>query len=150
MPIKVAIWSLHPGDLLGEAIDFVTHGPAQHAGFIRGNGMVHELYLPRIRDRVMTDAEKPFIRTFDIVGLTNDLNDRLERHFDVYLSMNAEQYSIADLFRIVLNTPKPDDSSEVCSQYVFQQLAMIGLPPCLRCDNDFISPRDILISLRLI
>ena len=85
MNVKVAIWTLHPGDLLGSAINFVTHGPAQHAGFIRGNGRIHELYMPRVRDRDILDAERPFIRTFEIEGLTDELSAKLERHFDVVL-----------------------------------------------------------------
>jgi hypothetical protein len=149
MNVKVAIWSLHPGDLLGQAIDFVTHGPAQHAGFIRGNGMVHELYMPQVRDRALTPAELPYVRTFDLAGLTDDLSAKLERHFDAYLSAGITQYSIEDLFRIVLNLPKPPDGQMVCSQYVFHQLKMIGLPPLVRCDEDFISPRDLLISPNL-
>lgn len=150
MPVRVAIWTTHPGDLLGEAIDFVTHGSAQHAGFIRSSGAVHELYLPRVRDRALTDAERPFVRMFDIAGLTPELSDKLERHFDVYLKFDGAQYSIADLFRIAFNIPKPTDGSMVCSQYAFHMLQMIGLAPLVRCTEDFISPRDLLISPRLI
>lgn len=149
MNVKVAIWTLHPGDALGEAIDFITHGPAQHAGFIRGNGRIHELYVPVLRDRDIIDGERPFIRAFDIAGLTDDLSAKLERHFDVYLGAADTGYSIEDLFRIALNIPKPPDGSMVCSQYVFHMLKMIGLPPLERCEEDFISPRDLWISPRL-
>jgi hypothetical protein len=150
MPVHVAIWSTHPGDLLGAAINFVTHGPAQHAGFVRGNGNIHELYLPAVRDRAIVEAEKPFIRQFAIEGLTDELNTKLERHFDVVLDNNTIRYSIADLFRILFNQEAPADGSMVCSQYVFKMLKMIGLPPLVRCDADFISPRDLLISPRLV
>ena len=140
--------------MLGQAIDFLTHGPAQHAGFIRGNGRIHELYLPAVRDRDMIADEKPFIRTFDIDGMTDDLSAKLERHFDAVLEWTANgngiTYSIEDLFRILLNTPKPPDGSMVCSQYVFHMLKTIGLQPLERCDEDFISPRDLWISPRLI
>lgn len=150
MPVHVAIWSTHPGDLLGAAINFVTHGPAQHAGFVRGNGQIHELYLPQVRDRLMVDGEQPFIRQFTIEGLTDDLNAKLERHFDVVLASNTIRYSIPDLFRILFNVEPPADGSMVCSQYVFKMLKMIGLPPLVRCEADFISPRDLLISPRLV
>lgn len=150
MNVRVAIWSTHPGDLLGAAINFVTHGPAQHAGFVRGNGLIHELYLPQVRDREMLDGEKPFIRQFDIEGLTDELSRKLERHFDVVLSRPSIRYSVPDLFRILFNVARPDDGSMVCSQYVFYLLKMIQLPPLVRCDEDFISPRDLLISPRLV
>ena len=151
MNVRAAIWSTHPGDVLGEAITFVTHGQAQHAGFIRGNGRIHELYLPTVRDRDIMDDERPFLLAFDIEGLTDDLSAKLERHFDVMLANGGQMdYSITDLFRILLNIPKPPDGSMVCSQYVFHMLAMIGLPPLVRCMEDFISPRDLLISPRLI
>lgn len=150
MNVKVGIWTLHPGDLLGSAIDFVTHGPAQHAGFIRGDGRIHELYLPVVRDRAMLDDEKLRVLTFDVAGLTDDLSAKLERHFDVLVKQGGAHYSIPDLFRIFFNMEKPPDGQMVCSQYVFHQLKMIGLPPLLRCTEDFISPRDLLISPNLI
>lgn len=151
MNVTVAIWTKHPGDVLGEAIHFVTHGPAQHAGFIRGNGRIHELYLPKVRDRDVVDAERPFLLAFDIEGLTPALNAALERHFDVMLAAGGQvDYSIEDLFRIVLNLPKPVDGSMVCSQYVFHMLGTVGLRPLERCDEDFITPRDLYVSPRLI
>jgi hypothetical protein len=146
--VKVAIWTTHPGDLLGEAISFVTHGAAQHAGFIRGDGRIHELYLPQVRDRVMHTDEIDFIRQFEIAGLSDELSTKLERHFDLLVKDGGVKYSIPDLFRIFFNLEKPIDGSMVCSQYVFHQLNMIGLPPLLRCTEDFISPRDLLISPR--
>lgn len=151
MNVKAAIWTLHPGDVLGSAINFVTHGPAQHAGFIRGNGRIHELYIPHVRDRDVLEGEKPFIRTFEIEDMTDDLSAKLERHFDVVLANGgAIDYSIEDLFRILLNISKPPDGSMVCSQYVYHMLRMVGLPPLERCDEDFISPRDLWISPRLL
>lgn len=148
--VRVALWSIHPGDMLGAAINLVTHGPAQHAGFLRGDGRIHELYLPIVRDRSMIATEKPFIRTFDIVGLTPELSAKLERHFDVFIRNGGAKYSVPDLFRIFFNMAKPPDGSMVCSQYLFHQLKMIGIPPLLRCTEDFISPRDLLISPNLI
>ena len=151
MRVKAAIWTHHPGDLLGDAINFETHGLAQHAGFIRGNGRIHELYLPRVRDRDIVDAERPFLLAFDIEGLTDPLNAALERHFDVMLEAGGQMdYSVADLFRIVLNIPKPTDGSMVCSQYVFHMLGTVGLPPLVRCTEDFITPRDLYITPRLV
>lgn len=147
--VRAAIWTRHPGDELGEAIDFVTHGNAQHAGFIRGNGLIHENYYPHVRDRAVLAAEKPFIRVFEIQGLTPELSAKLERHFDEYLA-TGWNYSIADLFRIQFNLPAPADGSGVCSQYVYHHLRMIGLPPLVRCTEDFITPRDLLISPNLV
>lgn len=147
--IRAAIWTHHPGDLLGQAIDFVTRGTAQHAGFIRENGQIHELYLPTLRDRDIIDAERPFLKIYDIEGLTPDLSTKLERHFDIYLTADI-QYSITDLFRIVFCIPIPNEMSMCCSQYVFHMLKMIELPPLVRCDLDFISPRDLMISPNLL
>lgn len=149
--VKVAIWKLHPGDLLGQAINFITHGPAQHAGFVRGNGRIHELYLPHVRDRDAVADELQYVKVLEIAGMTDDLSEKLERHFDVMLTDGGQvQYSIVDLGRILFNIPKPIDGSMVCSQYVFHMLKMIGLPPCSRCGEDFISPRDLLVSPALI
>lgn len=149
--VKVAIWTHHPHDLLGGAIDFVTHGVAQHTGFVRSNGKIHELYLPHVRDRDIIDAERPYLRVFEIEGLTQELSDKLERHFDVMLENGGQMnYSIEDLFRILLNIPKPPDGSMVCSQYVFHMVKMIGILLLERCDEDFISPRDLFITPRLI
>lgn len=148
--VKAAIWSIHPGDLLGEAITFETHGPAQHAGFIRGNGRIHELYLPAPRDRDIQDAERPYLMALDIEGLTPDISAALERHFDDVLASDAIHYSIEDMFRIKFNLPPPPDGGLVCSQYVFWHLTMVNLPPLVRCARDFITPRDLLISPRLI
>lgn len=148
---RVAIWTKHPGDLLGEAITAVTHGPAQHAGFIKSDGRIHELYLPGVRERDIQDAERPYLLAFDIEGLTPDLAAKLERHFNFMANdQTAISYSVADLFRILLNIQKPDNGGMVCSQYVFRMLDMIGLPPLARCSEDFISPRDLLISPRLL
>lgn len=77
----------------------------------------------------MLDDEKLRVLTFDVAGLTDDLSAKLERHFDVLVKQGGQM---------------------VCSQYVFHQLKMIGLPPLLRCTEDFISPRDLLISPNLI
>lgn len=151
MNVRVAIWTHHPGDILGDAINFITHGQAQHAGFIRGNGRIHELYLPTVRDRDILSAEAPFLKQFDIEGLTDEMSAKMERHFDAVLKVSGVvNYSIADLFRIILNRPKPADGSMVCSQYVFHMLNMFGLPPLARCTDDFITPRDLWISPRLI
>jgi hypothetical protein len=150
MPVRVAIWTTHPGDLLGQAINFVTHGSAQHAGFIRSDGRIHELYFPQVRDRVMLADEIPYIRQFEIEGLTSELSAKLERHFDLLVKEGAVKYSVADLFRILFNVEKPIDGAMVCSQYVFHRLMEIGLPPLVRCEEDFISPRDLLISPRLL
>ncbi|MDE2101572.1 MAG: hypothetical protein KGL39_30280 [Patescibacteria group bacterium] len=149
--VKVAIWTIHPGDLLGQAIDFVTRGTAQHAGFIRGNGMIHELYLPKVRDRAMLDSEKQYVKIFDIEGMNDDLSGQLEKLFDLSLTTSGEiSYSIVGLFRILFDRPNPSDKSMVCSQYVFHSLELIGLPPLARCTADFISPRDLYISPRLL
>lgn len=147
--VKVAIWTKHPGDILGEAIDFVTKGIAQHAGFLRGNGTIHELYIPRVRDRAIVDAERPYLKFFDIDGLTPELSQKLETLFDAAIKTHIG-YSVLDLFRILFDKPKPDDNSMVCSQYVFHQLSILKLPPLIRCNEDFISPRDLFISPKLI
>ena len=146
--VKVAIWTHHPGDDLGEAIDFVTHGTAQHAGFIRENGQIHELYLPKLRDREVIPEEVPYLKIFDIEGMTPEISAKLERHFDIYLQSGLE-YSVTDLFRILFDIPMPNELAMCCSQYVFFMLKMGELAPLSRCDADFISPRDLFISPKL-
>lgn len=149
--MKIAIWTKHPGDLLGEAIDFLTHGKAQHAGFIRTNGMIHEAYLPKVRDRAILDAELPYLKTFDLAGLTMAQSDQFERIFDIMLAASI-QYSLTDLFRYELNIPMPSDLSTICSRYVYHTIGQVSpaLLPLVRCDSDQVSPRDLYISPRLL
>jgi hypothetical protein len=149
--MKIAIWTKHPGDLLGEAIDFLTHGNAQHAGFIRANGLIHEAYLPKVRDRQILDAERSFLKTFDLMGVTPEQDAQFERIFDIMLAASIE-YSIADLFRYELNIPMPDNLETICSRYVYHTINQVSrrLLPLVRCDEDQISPRDLYISPRLL
>lgn len=146
--VRACVWTLHPGDLLGEAISFITHGPAQHFGFLRGDGeTIHELYLPQVRDRKVLPAERQFIKLLDINGLTSELSAKLERQFDTVLKSGIIRYSVDDLFRILFNMDKPTGfAAGVCSQYGFWQLSMLDLPPLVRCTGDFITPRDMLIT----
>lgn len=148
----IAIWTQHPHDLLGAAIDFVTHGDAQHAGFLRSDGVtIHECYLPKVRNRPVLADEKQYIRLFQLEGMTEEAADKLETFFDLSAELAASSYSIAGLFGYLFNVVPPNENSVFCSQYVMQTLRRRtpDLMPLLRCNNYQVSPRDLLISPRL-
>jgi len=150
--MKGLIWTHHPGDLLGEAIDFLTHGDAQHFGFLRSDGItVHEAYLPKVRDRALLDSEKPLVRKFRLDGMTPELDAAFEAYFDKQVKAGIE-YSIADLFRYQLNINFPSDKQTICSTYGMNCIWMVAprLLPLVRCLPDQVSPRDHLISPRWI
>lgn len=142
------IWTKHPGDLLGEAIDFLTHGDAQHFGFLRADGQtVHEAYLPRVRDRRLASGETKFIRRFRLAGADWRDDEAFEGAFDASLS-HPEEYSILDLFKYQLSVPFPDDKSTICSVYGMSIIRKVcpTLLPLVRCEDCQVSPRDHLIS----
>ena len=149
--MRILLWSHHPGDLLGQAIEFLTHGDAQHAGFLRANGKIHEAYYPQVRDRLVVESEKQFIRVFRLDGLPPELEPKFERLFDLNLEAQI-QYSFANLFRFQFNLEMPVDQQVICSQYVFHCISMCApmCLPLLRCTDNQVSPRDLLISPRLI
>lgn len=151
--MKVLIWTHHPGDLLGEVIDFLTHGTAQHAGFLRANGMIHEAYFPQVRDRAMLDSEKPFIKTFYVKDITPQQEALFEAAFDAALKIPV-RYDIGDLFGFLFNRPNTNENETFCSRYVYHLCKTI-LPgdmwPQIRVmDDDWLSPRDLWISNLLI
>lgn len=155
--MRILIWTKHPGDVFGEVIDFLTHGEAQHAGFLRQNGLIHEAYTPRVRDRKPTQAELPFIRIFKLRGVDNMpiIESVFEREFDKALPPNAPvDYSIEDLFRFLFNKPAPREDKTFCSRYVLHTIQQILHPdfwPLIRCeDDDWVSPRDLFISNLLV
>jgi hypothetical protein len=147
--MKVAIWTKHPGDLLGEAIDFLTHGSAQHAAFIRADGLIVEAYWPHVRQRVMLPAERPFVKIFELRGMTPELHAAFELEFDRMLFAPA-QYSGEDLFRFLFNQPNTDEKETFCSRLVMHTTMGVCPPelwPLVRCmDGDWVSPRDLFIS----
>lgn len=148
--MKILIWTKHPGDLLGEAIDFLTHGDAQHAGFLRDDGVtVHEAYLPKVRDRPLINSEKRFVRKFSL-GSSN-MSELYEKRFDKDLEKSIS-YSIEDLFKYELNVPYATDQSTICSSYVFATIMLVdpGFLPLKRINDCQVSPRDLLISPLLI
>ena len=151
--LQILLWRKHPGDLLGNAIHVLTHGPWEHAGFRLPNSRtVHELYLPELRDREMADAEIPLVDAFDIEGLTDVQEDHF-LHWFATMKRVRMGYSIADLFRIELNAPFPSDLQGVCSAYVIKACSVCLPPaqlPLVRCSWDQVSPRDLGISPRLI
>jgi len=155
--MRVLIWTTHPGDVLGEAITFLTHGPAQHAGFLRLNGLCHEAYMPKVRDRKLKRAEQQFVRILRLVGpadapVTDSMEAKFERLFDLNIQAGVE-YSIADLFRYQLGMDMGGDQQTICSRYVFHCIPMCcgaAFAPLVRCSEDQVAPRDLLISPRLI
>jgi hypothetical protein len=151
--MRILIWTKHPGDLLGEVIDFVTHGDEQHTGFERKNGMIHEAYWPRVRDRKPIAAELPFVKTFTLRGITPLQEAMFETCFDHALLQHIS-YSPADLFRFLFNKPDTDEQHTFCSRYVMHTIMQVCPPelwPLVRCmDGDWVSPRDLFISPNLL
>lgn len=149
----ILLWSKHPGDLLGNAITFLTHGPAQHAGWLRSDGQtIHEAYLPTVRERPLRPEEKPGIRFFTLEGMTPELAAKFERFFDLAADPKfVEDYTVKGLFGFLFNVPPPDESSVFCSEYIMQTIRKLApeLLPLVRCDDFQVSPRDLLISPRL-
>lgn len=154
----LALWTRHPGDLLGSAIDFLTHATgqsqAQHAGWLRRDGVtIHEAYYPHVRNRPLLASEKPFIRLFRVEGMTPALADRFEEFFDLAVDPRfREDYSVKGLFGFLFNVPPPDEQSVFCSEYCMQTIRKLApsLLPLSRCEDYQVSPRDLIISPRLI
>ena len=149
--MKILLWTAPPVGFVSEAITALTHGPAHHAGFLRANGMVHELYPPKLRDRAITDEEKKIVQVFSLAGLPPELEEKFERSFDLHLQAGID-YSETDLFRYLFNLEIPMDLSGYCSFYVMLQISKCA-PMCLpvvRCSLGQVSPRDLYVSSRLI
>lgn len=151
----IALWLVHPGDLLGAPIQFLTHGPVTHAGFLRSDGVtIHENYFPHVRNRPLLDAEKSGILFFQIEGMTDDLAAKFERYFDAAAQpQSALDYSIGNLFGYLVNRPPESEANGLdCSAYVTQTIRRLApqLAPIVRCEDWQVSPRDLLVSPRLI
>lgn len=150
----ILLWTHHPHDLLGDAINFVTHGDAQHAGFLRSDGVtVHECYLPKVRNRPLLEGERPLVRVFRLEGLTEDMATKFETFFDLSVDPRfVQDYSVKGLFGYLFNVEPNDQFSVFCSEYVMQTIRKLEpqLAPLLRCDIWTVSPRDLLISPRLV
>jgi hypothetical protein len=150
--VKVLIWPGHH-DWLDFAIKFFTHGRGSHAAFLRGDGRtVHEAFLPSLRDRPFTTADRESVEIYEIEGLSGTQSDLLERRFDYNLGLNI-RYSIGDLFRYAFNAPNKNEHRTFCSRYVMRCLEGV-LPksqwPLVRLPlHDWASPRDLRISPRL-
>lgn len=149
--MKILIWTAAPSDFVEGAIDFLTHGPAHHVGFLRANGLVHELYPPKLRDRSISDDEKKIVQVFSLAGLPPELEAKFERLFDLDNEAGIK-YSDADLFRFLFNEEIPFDLSGYCSWYVMRCISMCASMclPLVRCEIGQVSPRDLYISPRLI
>lgn len=151
--MKILIWTGHH-DPLDAAIKFFTHGRGTHAAFLRADGVtVHEAFWPRVRDRALTEADYKNARAFTLEGLYPHQAEDFEDLFDHNLRRGIE-YSIGDLFRYALNMPSRDERHTFCSRYVLyccgrllrhEQMPLVRLP-----DRDWASPRDLLISPRLV
>jgi len=149
--MKILVWTSPPQDFIEAGIVFTTHGPAHHVGFLRANGLVHELYPPKLRDRVITDEEKKVVEVFSLAGLPPELEAKFERLFDLDLEAGIT-YSDTDLIRFIFNQEIPPDLSGYCSWYVMRCISMCA-PMCLplaRCEIGQVSPRDLYVSTRLI
>lgn len=149
----IALWTKHPGDLLGEAITFLTHGPAEHAGWIGSDGQtVYECYLPKARKRQVLDSEKAFIRLFTLEGMTPEVARSFERWLSLATDPKfAEEYSVKGLFGFELNIPPADEQHCFCSEWDMQSIRQVApeLLPLSRCEDWQTSPVDLLHSPRL-
>jgi hypothetical protein len=151
--MKILIWA-GAHDIMDGAIKFLTHGRGTHAAFLRDDdATVHEAFWPRVRDRVLTDMDRKNARAFYLEGQTARQCQAFEHLFDANLRLGIE-YSVTDLFRYALNIPSRDEHHTFCSRYVLhccnailhgEQMPLVRIP-----NNDWASPRDLLISPRLI
>jgi hypothetical protein len=151
--MKILIWT-GAHDIMDGAIKFLTHGRGTHAAFLRADdATVHEAFYPKVRDRALTDADRTNARAFEIKGLTNRQIRAFEHLFDANLRRGIE-YSVLDLARYALNRPSRDEFHTFCSRYVLHcchailhewQMPLVRIP-----DGDWASPRDLLISPRLV
>ena len=153
MRLKVLIWTHHPGDLLGDAIDFLTHGTAQHSGWMDIDGTVVEAYWPRLRRRALIPEELQYIRSFTIRGISPEPELDVSKLLALNLT-HPPEYSGWDLFGFLFNKPNTNENSTFCSRYV-QHTCEMALPqnlwPLIRCmADDWVSPRDLFISNILI
>lgn len=146
----IALWRVHPGDLLGEPIQFLTHGPITHAGWLRSDGKtIWEAYVPKIRCRPLADVEKAGIELFSLVGMTPTLATRFERYFDITTDgISTEEYSIKGLFGYALNIVPADEQHVFCSEAVMQSVRKLApdLLPLKRCDDYKVDPVDLYRS----
>lgn len=153
MRVKILIWTKHPGDLLGEAIDFFTHGVAEHAGFLDSDGTVVEAYWPKLRRRPLLDAERQYVRAFVIRGVTEAQEAELSARMAQDLQ-HPPAYSGWDLLRFLFNVPTGDERSTFCSRYDQHTLESVlpqELWPLIRCQaGDWVSPRDLYVSNMLV
>ena len=151
--LKVLIWTHHPGDLLGDAIDFFTHGTAQHAGFQDIDGSVVEAYWPKLRRRQLIQSELQYVKAFTFRNITPEQELWISKKLALDLTC-PPTYSGWDLFGFLFNNPNHNENSTFCSRYV-QHTSEATLPqdswPLIRCmADDWVSPRDLFISNMLI
>ena len=150
----VALWRVHPGDILGEPIQFITRGQWTHAGWLRSDGKtIWECYYPKMRCRPLNEAEKPGIDLFTLEGMTPDIAARFERYFDITTSGPSVQgYSIAGLFEYALDLPVADEQNVFCSEADMQSIRKVApaLLPLARCEDCKVSPVELGHSPRLL
>jgi len=151
--VKILIWTKHP-EALGRAIAFCTHGAGYHAAFLRENGLIHEAYWPRLRERAVTRFDRQNAEVYEVAGVDSDRQHREFEHLFSYNLNRHIEYSVSDLFRFLLRLPNRDEHHTFCSRYVMHCLHAIledDQLPLVRLDNnDWVSPRDLRISPRLI
>lgn len=148
--MRILLWTAQPGDLLGGAIAFLTHGSIKHVGFERANGRVHELSPPGVHDRGLSATERPYVHAFRLDGITEHMESQLERLFDLNIEAGIA-YSYEDLLRYEFNISMDGDQQSYCSRYVMHCLAMCKCPlPLVRCTQDQVTPFDLWRSPRLI
>jgi len=150
--VLIGIWA-RGHDPLDSAIKLFQHGRGTHAGFIRGNGMIVENFLPCVRERQWQPGERATVEEYRIAGSTPDDWWQLERWFDEQLR-NPPPYSVLDLFRYAITLPPRPGASCFCSMWVLRGLRL-NLSPCkqplARLEYpDWASPRDLRISPLLI
>ena len=150
--VLIGLWKVAHNPL-DAAIKVLTHGKVGHAGFIRGNGKIVENFYPHVHERDFENGERERVKLFRIDGQTPADNARLERWIDYELNF-PPPYSIVDLFRYAANLPPKQGQGCFCSQWVLRGLRCCVAQhkqPLARLEyQDFASPRDLLVSPRLI
>ena len=149
----IAIFFAHKGDPLSGVINFLTHGPASHAGWFRSDGKtIWEAYYPQIHCRPLVEAEKPGVQLFTLEGMTPALAAKLERYFDITTIPGlTPKYSIMGLVDYEFCLTPENPQNVFCSQSVLQSIRKNepSLLPVVRVEGDASPPNELYHSARI-
>lgn len=149
----VAIFFAHKGDPLSGVINFLTHGPASHAGWLRSDQKtIWEAYYPQVHTRPLMEAEKPGIALFTLEGMTPEIAAKLERYFDItQVPGLVPKYSIMGLVDYEFCLTPENPQNIFCSQAVLQSIRKnaVELLPVVRVDDDASPPNELYHAAKL-